>query len=262
MTEWDATKYAGLSSLQAAMAEEVLALLAIEGSERVLDVGCGDGKITAEIAARVPKGEVFGVDPSHEMIAFASSHFEPAKWPNLRFDVANARRLPFREEFDLIVSFNALHWVTEQGEALRSLRAAIKSDGLAQLRLVSSGERKSLEAVIEDTRLSSKWAHYFQDFKTPYLHLTPKQYSELAERNGWIVRSFRNSDKSWDFGSREVFFAFCEVTFVEWTRLLSEAKKSVFINEVLDSYQSVAADRADEKNNFKFYQMDITMARK
>ncbi len=260
MTEWDATKYAGLSSLQAAMAEEVLSLLVFEGSERVLDVGCGDGKITAEIAARVPRGAVLGVDPSHDMIAFASSHFEPAQWPNLRFDVANARRLPFRGEFDFIVSFNALHWVTEQGEALRSLRAAIKSDGLAQLRLVSIGERKSLEEVIEDTRLSSKWVHYFEEFQTPYLHLAPKQYQELAECNGWNVRSIRNSDKRWDFVSREVFFAFCEATFVEWTKLLPEAEKSAFIIDVLDSYQSVAADRADEKNTFKFYQMDITMA--
>ncbi|MFZ4702001.1 MAG: class I SAM-dependent methyltransferase [Candidatus Methylumidiphilus sp.] len=259
MTEWDATKYAGLSRLQAAMAEEVLSLLAFKGSERVLDVGCGDGKITAEIAARVTRGEVLGVDPSHEMVAFAASHFDPAEWPNLRFDVADARHLPFREAFDCIVSFNALHWVSEQGEALRSLRAAIKPDGLAQLRLVSRGERKSLEEVIEDTRLCSKWANYFEGFQTPFLHLTPIQYKALAERNGWNVRSIRNSDKSWDFQSREGFFAFCEVTFVEWTKRLPDAEKSAFIIDVLDSYQSVAADRPDEKHTFKFYQMDVTI---
>src|SRR5205823_701256 len=109
MTEWDAAEYARRSSLQEAMAEEALALLHLEGSERVLDVGCGDGKITAQIAARLPRGAVTGVDSSQDMIAFALSHFAPALWPNLRFEVADARRLPFREEFDLVVSFNALH---------------------------------------------------------------------------------------------------------------------------------------------------------
>ena len=55
MTEWNATEYNRNSSLQAAMAHERLADLALEGNERILDVGCGDGKITAGIAARVAR---------------------------------------------------------------------------------------------------------------------------------------------------------------------------------------------------------------
>ena len=69
MTEWDAAGYSRISSLQAAMAKEVLALLDLNGSERILDVGCGEGKITAEIASRVPRGSVVGIDPSHDMSA-------------------------------------------------------------------------------------------------------------------------------------------------------------------------------------------------
>ena len=72
MTEWDATGYSRISSLQAAMAQEVLALLDLNGSERILDVGCGEGKITTEIASRVPRGLVVGVDPSHDMFPMCS----------------------------------------------------------------------------------------------------------------------------------------------------------------------------------------------
>jgi trans-aconitate 2-methyltransferase len=261
MTEWDATDYARISELQAAMAEEVLALLDLNGPERVLDVGCGNGKITAEIAARVPQGVVVGIDPSQDMIAFAASHFGPALRPNLRFEVGDARRLPFREEFDLVVSFNALHWVPKQDEALRSIRSAMKSNALAQLRLVPAGERKSLENVLEDTRLSSRWVHYFPHFHDPYLHLTPEQYGELAERNGLHVLRIHTESKAWDFKSRSAFFAFGSVTFVEWTRLLPEAERPAFITDVLDRYRSVAADRSEEENTFKFYQMDITLTR-
>jgi trans-aconitate 2-methyltransferase len=183
MTEWDAAEYSRRSGLQEAMAEEVLALLDLKGSERVLDVGCGDGKITAAVATRVPRGEVLGVDASLDMITFASSHFDPAVRPNLRFEVADARRLPFKNEFDLVISFNALHWVPEQEAALRSIRSAMKSDGRALLRLVPAGERKSLENVIEETRLSSRWVASFQEFRDPYLHLTPEQYSGREERS-------------------------------------------------------------------------------
>jgi trans-aconitate 2-methyltransferase len=259
MTEWNAAQYARISELQRAMAEEVLALVDLAGSERVLDIGCGQGKITAEMAARVPQGAILGVDASQEMIAFASSHFGQAIRPNLRFEVADARRLPFRGEFDLVVSFNALHWVPEQDAALRSIRSAMKSKGVAQLRLVPEGERKSLEDVIEETRLSPRWTGYFKDFRTPYLHLTPEQYGTMAERNGLRVRRIHMEAKAWDFGSRSAFLAFCLVTCVEWTRFLPESERADFIMEVLDRYRSVAAARPGEENTFKFYQMDVTL---
>src|SRR6267154_793907 len=133
MTEWDAAEYSRRSSLQEAMAQEVLALLDLKGSERILDVGCGDGKITAQIASRASKGSVVGVGP--------------ATLPNLRFEVADARRLPFKNEFDLMVSFNALHWVPEQQTALSSIRSTLISGGKAQLRLVSKDAGKSVENV-------------------------------------------------------------------------------------------------------------------
>src|SRR5262249_30655253 len=106
MTEWNAAEYARRSSLQETMAQDVLALLELDRSARILDVGCGDGKITAQIAERAHKGTVVGVDPSHEMINFAAAHFGSVS--NLRFQVADARHLPFQKEFDLVVSFNAL----------------------------------------------------------------------------------------------------------------------------------------------------------
>jgi SAM-dependent methyltransferase len=106
MVEWNASAYNRHSNLQAVLAEEQLARFSLAGAERVLDIGCGDGKITAEIAARVPRGSVLGVDPSQDMIAFATRHFGPATRPNVRFEIADVRRLTYRAEFDRVVSFN------------------------------------------------------------------------------------------------------------------------------------------------------------
>ena len=257
MTEWNAPEYARISELQKVMADEALELLELKGFERVLDVGCGDGKITAEIAARVPNGEVVGVDPSVKMIRYAQSKWASNDVPNLRFEVADARRLPFHEEFDQVVSFNALHWVMAQEEALRSIRAALKPGGRAQLRLVPHGERKSLEHVIRETRQSPRWAPHFVGFHRPYLHLTPEEYGKLAEKAGLKVESVHVADKAWDFHSRKAFFAFAEVTFVEWTHLLADADKAAFTTDVLDRYALVAGD----ENTFKFYQMDVRLVR-
>jgi trans-aconitate 2-methyltransferase len=261
MTEWNASEYDRLSALQATMAEEVLSLLRLQGTERILDIGCGNGKTTAAIAARLPNGSVTGVDASSDMIAFAQAHWTPAQ-SNLRFAVADARRLPFQQEFDLIVSFNALHWIPDQTLPLQSIRSAIKPSGKVQLRLVPKGERKSLEDVIEETRLSPRWARYFAGFHDPYLHLTPQQYAALAEQNGLHVVSCETSAKAWDFQSRSGFLAFSKVTMVEWTQHVPEAERSAFIVDVLDRYQHIAADAPGEENYFRFYQMDIVLTPK
>ncbi len=259
MTEWNAPGYAKVATLQEAMAAQVLSLLHLAGRERVLDLGCGNGKVTAEIAARVPDGSVVGVDASAEMVAFASEQFGSAH-RNLRFQTGDIRQLPFREEFDLVVSFNALHWIPEQGEALRSIRSAMKPDAMAQLRLVPAGERKSLENVLEETRISPRWSPYFQQFHDPYLHLTPEQYGELAEQTGFQVRRIHTEDQAWDFKSRAAFEAFGSVTFVEWTKFLPSEEKAAFITDVLDRYRLVAAEKPGEENTFKFYQMDVPLA--
>src|ERR1700727_3602384 len=107
MTEWNASEYDRISALQATMAEEALATLKLQGNERILDVGCGNGKTTAEIASRVPQGAVVGVDASSDMIGFAAAHSD--LHPNLKFAVAHARNLPYHRQFDRHLSFNALY---------------------------------------------------------------------------------------------------------------------------------------------------------
>lgn len=259
MTEWHASDYSRASRLQQAMAEEQLHLLDLEGSERILDVGCGDGKITAAIAERVPRGSVLGVDPSRNMIDFSSSHFGPLAHANLRFEVADARRLPYRQEFDLVVSFNALHWVPEQDAALASIHAALKPEGRALLRFVAKGPRKCLEDVMEDVRRLPRWAAYFPGYRTPYLHFTAEEYRALTERGGFRVLRLGVADKAWDFKSREGFAAFARATFVEWTRLVPESEKAAFITDVLNRYETIAADSSQEANTFKFYQMEVIL---
>ena len=76
---WSAADYATNSKVQHAWARELIAKLKLQGNERILDVGCGDGKITAEIAQAIPKGETVGVDASPQMIEFAEKAYPSTK---------------------------------------------------------------------------------------------------------------------------------------------------------------------------------------
>lgn len=252
--EWNSHDYSRQSTLQKTLAAENLARLELRGTERILDVGCGDGETTAAISRRVPDGSVLGIDPSSDMIAFAGKNHAG---PNLRFEIGDARRLPFHDEFDLVVSFYALHWVSEQDAALRAIRAALKPGGRTLLQFVPEGERPSIEDVIEETRKSSRWASYFEGFTKPYAHFTAEEYRALAEAAGLNVIRIDVEDRSWDFGSRDAFADFCRATFVAWTRCLPEEKWPAFINDALDRYLSTIGASPDEAGVFRFYQMVV-----
>ncbi|MEJ0091385.1 MAG: hypothetical protein WDM80_16775 [Limisphaerales bacterium] len=97
-------------------------------------------------------------------------------------------------------------------------------------------------------------------------HINQEQYARLAERNGFRVEHIHTALNSWDFQSRENFFAFGQVTFVEWTRSLPDAEKSAFISDVLDRYATATADiaapvsKSSVPHTFHFYQMDVTLS--
>jgi trans-aconitate 2-methyltransferase len=258
MTEWDAKRYDEVDSLQKWVADKHLANLELDGTERVLDIGCGEGKISAEVAQRLPGGSVLGIDPSTRMVAFARSRFPKDQCLNLGFEIADATALPYRDAFDLVISFNALHWVHDQDAVLRGIRAALKERGRTFLQLVPQGPRKSLEDVIEETCRTERWARYFGErHRPPYVHFTPEAYAQLAERNGLLVERLARELCSWDFGGRQGFADWADVTFVEWTKKIPREEHSDFIADVLDSYDRI--DETGKPGIFKFYQMEVVL---
>ena len=258
---WSGADYARHSSLQAAMADEVLSTLPLQGDEQLLDVGCGDGKLSARIAAQLPRGAVLGVDASVDMVAFARQQFDAAAWPNLRFEVVDARRLNFDARFDRVVSFNALHWVPQQAEALRGIHAALKPQGRAHLRLVTRAALTSLEETAEAVRREPAWAPHFGGFSDPYLRLDAQQYGELAASLGLRTISSHSAMKRWDFGSEEAFFGFWNAGFGAWTQSLPEDRRRDFVLAVMQRYQALIEAAFGERNCFHFMQTDVVLAR-
>ena len=257
---WHGADYARHSSLQAAMADEVLSRLPLQGDEQLLDVGCGDGKLTARIAERLPKGAVLGVDASADMVSYAQQTFSPAAWPNLHFQVADARQLDFEACFDRVVSFNALHWVPQQEQALRGIRRSLKRQGQANLRLVTRCELSSLEELAEAVRREPAWAAAFAGFSDPYLRLDATQYAALAEGQGLKLLSSHSEMKRWDFGSQEAFFGFCNAGFGAWTSGLPPDRKRAFVEEVMQRYLAVIDAAFGERFTFHFMQTDLVLA--
>jgi trans-aconitate methyltransferase len=108
---WNAADYAKNSSAQLLWAQELISKLALQGCESVLDIGCGDGKISAQLARALKNGNVLGIDLSTEMIRYASTQFSSAKYPNLSFARMDATEIRLPQKFDVAFSNATLHWV-------------------------------------------------------------------------------------------------------------------------------------------------------
>ncbi|HVM51068.1 MAG TPA: methyltransferase domain-containing protein, partial [Candidatus Acidoferrum sp.] len=90
---WNAADYAANSASQHAWARELIGRLRLAGNEHILDVGCGDGKVSAELARAVPRGSITGIDASADMIRFARQTFPPSEISNLKFEIQDAREI-------------------------------------------------------------------------------------------------------------------------------------------------------------------------
>ncbi|NGX35430.1 MAG: putative trans-aconitate 2-methyltransferase [Candidatus Anoxychlamydiales bacterium] len=155
-----------------------------KGNERVLDIGCGDGKITAAISNRTPNGDVIGLDISTNMIDFAASMF---KYNNLSFMLGNVLSMPFKDQFDLVVSFCALHWVLDQKTALFNIRESLFEDGKALI-VIPALSSNNLSIKCEELVNDKKWDSHFLDFNSSKkVYFDQNEYENILKNVGFEI---------------------------------------------------------------------------
>ncbi|GHS89012.1 hypothetical protein AGMMS50218_14240 [Actinomycetota bacterium] len=110
-------------------------LPALVPGQRVLDVGCGPGTITVDLAARVLPGQVVGVDRSEAVIELARQEAARAGAANVRFETADAYALPFEDaSFDVVHAHQLLQHLQDPVAALRELRRVTRPGGVVAVR--------------------------------------------------------------------------------------------------------------------------------
>ena len=119
---WNTELYQSSHAFVWQFGRDLLNMLAPQTGERILDVGCGTGQLTAEIAKS--GAEVVGIDQSPEMITSARKNF-----PALQFEVADIAMTAFDNEFDAVFSNAALHWVRNQESAITAMARALRPGG-------------------------------------------------------------------------------------------------------------------------------------
>ncbi len=128
---WNALDYAANSSAQYGWGCELIDKLTLRGDERILDIGCGDGKLTALLAQCVPAGVVVGIDASAEMVALASKRW--GEGDRLMFRQMDAQEIRSATDlagrFDVVFSNSVLHWVPDHPAVLAGIHHSLCASG-------------------------------------------------------------------------------------------------------------------------------------
>jgi len=177
--KWDAGLYDGKHAFVWELAKDLVPLLGPRSGERILDIGCGTGHLTAEIAAS--RAEVVGVDRSPEMIAEARK-----KFPELRFEVKDAKELEFAEEFDAVFSNATLHWIKEPERAVAGITRALRPGGRFVAEFGGKGNISGLIAALQ--RACKQLGMEFSEEMEPWYFPSVAEYAGLLEKHGLEVR--------------------------------------------------------------------------
>ncbi|MDN3352673.1 class I SAM-dependent methyltransferase [Actinomadura sp. DC4] len=226
--QWAVATYDTAFGYVSAHGAPLIDLLDPKPDERIIDLGCGTGGMTVEIAAR--GADVLGIDGSVEMVNTARSEH-----PNLSFAVGDAHDFTTGDQYDAVVSNSALHWMTRDPSAVISrVREALRPGGRFVAEMGGAGNCADLITAVQ-----TAWRVFgLPKPELPWYFPTPGQYAARLEEAGFTVRLM-------EFFDRPTRLAECPDGAADWVRLYAPELIAELLPEVagpvLDKVNELAA---------------------
>lgn len=181
--KWDAEKYDSAKAPQIDAGRELIEMSKIRETDSVLDIGCGTGRLTVELAHLAAKGKVVGIDPSEEMLQKATA--VSSGMENLRFISTRAESIDFVNRFDFAFSNSALQWVKEQKEAIGHTYRALKRGGRIAFQLPARDFCAEFFDYSSSAISLLSYERFFLNWETPWFLPTRQEYEGLLDQAGF-----------------------------------------------------------------------------
>jgi trans-aconitate methyltransferase len=257
---WNAADYAANSAVQQSWARELIAKLNLRGDEHLLDVGCGDGKVTAELARAVPRGRVVGTDASAEMIAFAKKKFPPAKISNLKFEITDAREIgggKAANSFDLVFSNAALHWVDDHEKFLRGAASVLKPGGRLVVSCGGKGNAHDVFLALRPEMRLKRWRDFFRQMPMPYFFHAPGDYEKWLPKFGFKIHALKLAPKDATYAGADGLATWLRTTWLPFVQRVPENLREEFIAAVTQRYLARHPPYAEGEVHVRMVRLEI-----
>jgi trans-aconitate methyltransferase len=257
MHKWNPEQYSKHSAAQLAWARELIARLNLRGDESVLDVGSGDGKVTAEIAAAVPRGSVVGIDGSREMVEFASAHYDARRSPNLEFVRMDAQRIELDRRFDIVFSNAALHWIEDHRAILNGVSRVMRRGGRLIISCGGRGNAAEILEAVQAVTAKDRWQRYFVGFRFPYHFYGPEHYACWLPDAGLAALRVELVPKDMPLSGGEGLAAWIRTTWLPYTEQVPESEREETIQEIVSEYASRFPADAAGKIHVRMVRLEV-----
>ncbi len=236
----NAAHYAKHSSLQSGLAKDILSEFPVEPQASILDVGCGDGRITAELAMRAIKGSVIGLDVSPSMIESASAHFPEDHFPNLHFQLAPIEDAVFSHPFNLITSFSCFHWLKEPKKIMQKLISLLEKNG--ELLILTYPKESPYYRYLE--RALEKYPEY-KHLSANHTMLSAQEYKDFFLENQLKILKFEEKIVFAQYNNPDEIFNFIKGWVSNYIPLPGHLQDQ-FIHDVI---QAILNDPSTQKDS-------------
>ncbi len=181
--EWNSALYDKKHDFVAEYGKGLLEFVPKNSGQAILDLGCGTGILTVQLADLCNK--IVGVDSSQSMIGKAKE-----KFGNIKFMVCDALALPFENEFDVVFSNAVFHWISDHDALLKNIHKALKPQGLLVCEFGASGNIAVIENAFANA-CNSQGYGYEPKFNFP----TVEGFGKLLENNGFVIDRIYDYDR-------------------------------------------------------------------
>ncbi len=182
--KWDSKLYDNAQAYVSEYGKELISFIPQKENQKILDLGCGTGDLTNQIYKNF-KCNIIGSDNSTEMIENSK-----VKYPNLNFEIFDACKIPFQNEFDIIFSNAVFHWILNQTQLHKSIFNALK-DG-ANL-ICEFGAYKNIEKI--SNSFAKAISHYGDTYTSPFYFPKVENHISILEDNGFYIEKIYDFDR-------------------------------------------------------------------
>ena len=256
--EFDGEKYKQASEQQKAWGRKLIAELQFDGGERILDLGCGDGVLTAELAKFVPEGFVLGIDASESMIETARKYNAGI---NVRFELLDINAIDFESEFDLVFSNATLHWVKDHKKLLNNVFKALEDRGTARFQFAGDGNCSNLIRILKEVTSAKEYASYFSKFNWPWYMPALDEYQALLEEVAFTEKRVWSENGDKHFINAEAMTKWIDQpSLVPFLRYVTEEDRQRFRDAVVE--RMIKETLQDDGTHFETFRRINVLARK
>ena len=229
-SDWDAERYHRVSDPQLAWGLKVLDRLRPVAGERILDIGCGTGRLTAVIVARAPQAQVIGMDRSAAMVSEAMRRSTAPLVVQ-----ADALRLPFTSSFDAVFSTATFHWVHDHARLFAEIYRALVPGG----RLVAqAGGGPNLARLYGRSAALSRdprFSPYFAGWENPWYFASSEEAADGLRQAGFVEIDAWLEQAPTSFDAAEHFREFIvPVCLRHQLDRLPDGSRDAFVRELVD----------------------------